>query len=87
MSVRFTQEQLTVFADAQLVYSVSAVVMISSGLVAGLGTCEIRYMGCGYKIRLVLLHALVLPGLLTLQTQTHYLSEVILQSRRGLRNN
>lgn len=66
--------------DAQLVYPLSAVVMISSGLVAGLGSSEIKYTGCGYQLRLVLLHALVLPGLLTLQTQTHYLSEVILQS-------
>lgn len=71
--------------DAQLVYPLGVVVMISSELVAGLGSSEIRYTVCGYKLRLVLLHALVLPGLLTFQT--HYLSEVILQSRRGLRHN
>lgn len=57
------------------------VVVISSGLVTGLELSEVRYTGCGYKHMLVLLDALTLPDLLTLQTQTNYLSEIIMQGR------
>lgn len=80
-------DECQIHPDAQLVYPLSVVVMISSGLVAGLGSSEIRYTGCGYKHRLVLLDALTLSDFLTSQTQTHYLSEIIMQGRHSSRHN
>lgn len=82
-----TQQQLAVFADAHLVYPLSVVVMISSGLVTGLELSEVKYTDCGYKHRLVLLDVLTLSDLLTLQTQTHYLREIIMQGRHSSRHN